>query len=225
MIFEANRDCSQIVLSHINRRLRDSSVTICSGLDQLTSVATSAGFDVAIVDFPAKNPDGLAIVESLRRSDPNLAIAAVVENVTEDLMKRLFDLGCEELLVKDSSFYRVVPQLIDSLYRRRQKRVRESSVASPPQVRPAASAQRIIRDFSREINVPLARILDAADTILRNPARRDFELQNRIRNIRNAARQIKNSLEAFAGKAVPNEGGTVTTSRRRYELTKHPFGR
>ncbi len=173
----------------IARRLNGSLVILAQSSAQARKAIQHQKFDIAVVDFCLADCDGANLVRALHQADPDLAVIVVAQDISEQMTKEVFRCGCEELLIKDSSYYAVIPRMVSGLYRRRQL----SRADHTNRVR--AVNRRMTHDQTSEMNESLETILRTAENILMDADPTDGELTSRISEICRSARQLKAMCE------------------------------
>lgn len=196
LIVEENEYHGLLMGRQISQRVDGSQVMIARDADQALRFTRLQSFDIAVVDFVLSDCDGLSLLHSLHQLDPELAIIVVAEEISERLTREVFRQGCEELLVKDSSYYAVIPRMVAGLLQKRQQSGRQL----PRQLRRELSRREISNlsgsDVDREIRHCLDEIFNATRYILDASEVQDNDLTTKIMEIEKSAKSIRRSLES-----------------------------
>ncbi len=196
LIVEENEYHGLLMERQIAQRLENSRVVLARCADEALRFARTQPFDIAIVDFVLSDCDGLALLRSLNQIDPKLAIVVVAEELTEARTKEIFKCGCREILIKDNSFYSVVPRMIAGLHCRKMM-IDRNHAGRPRETRPYRTGLDLLH---RELAAPLNAILAAAEDILDRTNLVDNELAERVKTIQQSALSIKSSLSGSPGR-------------------------
>ena len=196
LIIEENEYHGLLMERQIARRMEGSTVVIAACADEALRYARLQKFDVAVVDFVLGDCDGLTLLRSLHQIDPDLAVIVVAEDITETITKEAFRNGCVELLVKDSTYYAVIPRMVAGLYlkqctcgSRHRPNKRDTSSVLSERGRPA---EKITVD---KLDDPLDTILRATKQILDRADETDLDVARRVQAIRESTMRIKLSLD------------------------------
>jgi DNA-binding NarL/FixJ family response regulator len=213
LIVEENEYHGLLMERQIAQRLDHSRVVLARCADEALRIARSQPFDIAIVDFVLSECDGLALLRSLNQIDPKLTIVVVAEDLTEASTREVFRCGCKEILIKDHSFYSVVPRMIAGLYHRKK-------MIGARERRDARLHVESFQFLHRELTVPLDNILAAAEAILGRTKLLDNDLTERVRSIHQSALSIKSSLSGTVGpeQAGNRSGSSKVEEKRQYAV-------
>ncbi|MEW6413478.1 MAG: response regulator [Candidatus Zixiibacteriota bacterium] len=188
LIVEENGYHGMLMEQQLARRLDRPLVVLVKTYEQALKAIQHQKFDIAVVDFSITGCSGTHLVRVLHHSDPELALIVVAENISEQMTKEVFGCGCEELLIKDSSYYAVIPRMVSGLYRRRQSLSQRAD-------KPALPSERSARGYEHELAEPLNTILQTAEKILTENGCIDDEMTSRITAIHRSAQQLKHLFE------------------------------
>jgi ActR/RegA family two-component response regulator len=198
LIVEENEYHGLLMERGIARRLDGSLVALARSADEAMRLARQQPFDIAVVDFVLADRDGLGLLCSLHQLDPDLAIIVITEDLSESIAKEVFRCGCQELLIKDSTYYAVVPRMAAGLYQRqRLRRQAKHLIGGRGRIDMRRSRQRFPADLCHELKGPLETILRTAKQILDDTGLEDNDLTERIRAIQDSAMRISSSFERF----------------------------
>jgi len=193
LIVEENEYHGLLMERQISRRLEASSVVLTSSPDEALRFARLEQFDVAVVDFALSECDGLGFLKSLHQVDPGLSVIVVAEEITEAMTREVFRRGCREILVKDSSYYLVIPRMVAGLVCRDQ--ISETQVADRCRLK-KGTATCLAESLLNEIGTPVDIILNTATQIM-DKVLDDKILADKVSAIRKSAVEIKSSLNAL----------------------------
>jgi len=206
----------------ITRRVELSSVVVTSSPYEALQHAHCEPFDIAVVDFTLSDCDPLGFLKALHRINPQLAVIAVAEEITETVTRQVFRHGCREILVKDSSYYRVIPRMVAGLVCRGQIS-KKDTVGHCQRIN--ATTTCLARNLQEELGSPVDVILETTAQII-DKALGDKTLTDRIGAIRQSALQIKSSLKDLRHRCesgyqpigFSDNGGSAATRARRKSL-------
>lgn len=216
LIVEENEYHGLLMEQQISRRLDVTSVVITSSPDEALQYARSSRFDVAVVDLALGECDGLSFLKSLYQVAPDLAVIVVAEQITEAITREVLRSGCREILVKDSSYYLVIPRLVAGLIHR--SRIPGDQKADL--CRYKRNVVKCVADNLRnDLSAPTESILAMTGEIIGKTLDNKM-LTDRIAAIRRSALEIKASLRTLE---CPCESGRPVDSNEREGLFKARF--
>ena len=195
LIVEENEYHGLLMGRQILQRVEGSQVMIARGADEALRLARIKNFDLAVVDFVLSDCDGLSLLHSLHQLDPHLAIIVVAEQITERLTREVFRQGCDELLVKDSSYYAVVPRMVAGLWHKKQQVCHQRSRPERLRIDRADAVERLRRGMDSEVRECVEEIFKATDHILNLSGMEDNDLTEKVQEIKESAMTIRHSLE------------------------------
>ncbi len=207
LIVEENEYHGLQMERQISRRLDVPSVVLTSSPDEALRFARLEQFDVAVVDFALSDCDGLAFLKSLHQVDPELAVIVVAEEITEAMTREAFLSGCREILVKDSSYYLVIPRMVAGLVCR--DRISETQAADRCRLKNGV-ATCFAENLQNELGTPTDVILETTAQII-DKALDGKVLARRISAIRKSALEIKSSLKALRHRCESDYQSTSST--------------
>ena len=218
LIIEENEYQGLLMERQIARRMEGSTVVIAGCADDALRYARLQKFDVAVVDFVLGDCDGLTLLRSLHQIDPDLAVIVVAEDVTETITREVFKSGCVELLVKDSTYYAVIPRMVAGLYLKqctpgRRRLTPKHAVDGGVQVRHDLTANIAVDS----LDDPLDTILRATKQILDQVETTDDDVTRRVEAIRESTMLIKLSLDRGLGRSSPASVSSATKTVTRWE--------
>ena len=226
LIVEENEYHGLLMERQIARRMEGSTVVIARCADEALRYARHQDFDVAVVDFVLGDCDGLALLRSLNQIDPDLAVIVVAEDISETVTKDAFRNGCVELLVKDSTYYAVIPRMVAGLYFKRCDCRRRRSPAKQVSYGSRAGHRHSEEEITTDVlDDPLDAILKATKQILDRVDQSDRDVTRRVKAIRESTLRIKLSLDrnlthhSRAAVWVASEG---TNLRKRPHFKENP---
>lgn len=195
LVVEENEYHGLLMGRQISQRVENSQVMIAHGADEALRLARTNAFDVAVVDFVLSDCDGLSLLHSLYHLDPNLAIIVVADQLSEQITKEIFRHGCEELLIKDSSYYAVVPRMVAGLWQKKLRSHNRPPVCGDTRRYERERALMPRPAIYHEIRRYLNEILQATSDILSVSAANDSDLTDKIMGIKASAAKIRLSLD------------------------------
>ena len=205
LIVETDREYALLMEAKISRRFKNPLTEVTDSPSTALATAKQHPFDIAIIDFNRTNFDGTALVKSLCCIDKDLSIIVVADELTDIMVDELFRGGCDELLIKDSTFYNVIPHLVKSLYKQRQMRKRESKERSfSSSGHQSRLSPEMLNRLSDEIDFPVSTILAAAQEIMDNSAVKQKDLKKRLQSIELSAKRIKSFVRAYSPESEQN---------------------
>lgn len=195
LIVEENNYHGLMMEREIAQRLNGPVVMISRSGREALDIVKLNHFDIAVVDLDLSDHDGLVFLRRLCEGMSSPAVIALVNDNSEKLARELSDLGCDEVLVKDSSFHVVVPRMVIEVYGRMVRRAAVEGVGkeSLPASRPCLN-ELTAGILANEMNHPLEDILKTVEQLLTASYRFDVDVAERVTAIERAARQMHSSL-------------------------------
>lgn len=211
LIVEEDEYHGLLMEREISRRLETSSVVLTSSADEALRFARLQPFDVSVVDFAPSESGGLGFLKSLHRLNPEVAIIVVTDKITEAMTREVLRNGCREILVKDSSYYLIIPRMVAGLVCR--DRTYRPTAGSCRHNR--CSASHFADGLSIEVGSAVDVIINTV-SLIADRAGEDRALADMISDIQQSALQIKSSLNALRNGSQSGYGpigsGEVGTS-------------
>lgn len=190
LIVEENESHGLLMERQIQRRLGDSLIVITGSADEALEFTRTHHFDIAVVDFGVTGCDGLSLLRSIHHLDPDIAVIVVTDEITETVTREVFRCGGRELLIKDGSYYVVVPRMVAGLYQRIRTEPGKFSRLRRQTSDSARCLQECLRDQLRD---PIQTIIETAGEIIAGSANSDG-IKERVSAIRKSAMEMKSSL-------------------------------
>ncbi len=198
LIVEENEYHGLTMGRQISRRVDGSQIVIARSADDALGYARSQAFDIAVIDFTLSDCDGFGLLHSLHQINPNLAIIVVAEEISEKAAREIFKSGCDELLVKDSSFHAVIPRMVAGVWSRKQDH-RSSKGRGVDQhhrhrIRSEVAGQ-IRAALKQELHHHIEQIIRTTQQILARTDLDDNNLTESIKQIQQSALSVRRSLD------------------------------
>ncbi|UCG60583.1 MAG: response regulator [Candidatus Zixiibacteriota bacterium] len=215
LIVEENEFHGLTMGRQISHRVDGSQVVIARNADDALRYARTQHFDIAVIDLVLSDCDGLSLVHSLHQIDTELAIIAVAEEVSDKISREALRCGCDELLVKDSSYYVVIPRMVVGLWSRKKQRAGRNRESIDDRTIPVEAIEQTRIELKRELNHHVEEIVRAARQILARSDLKDNDLAETVRLIHASALSVKNSLDTTPH---PADSGNRLDTRTRLSL-------
>jgi len=170
-------------------------------------------YDIGIFDCSLTIDGEISVLGAIRPADDRLPLLLMVplDAVYPDVSQ--FDDGLSALVVKDSVFHVLIPQLIEHFLKE------HSFHLSGRTFKPRLSLRRktdmihiTVSTLAHEINNPLMTILAITELLLSSSSAYDNEVVEKIRVIRESAGRMKSTLTHMSNLEHPNVRPTIVGS-------------
>ncbi|PWB68490.1 hypothetical protein C3F09_11560 [candidate division GN15 bacterium] len=190
----------------IEDRLAGANVEVIPHSRQALDILQNLRFDCVVVDQQPDGLDGLKFLELLRQLDVDMPVIMVANQMSEQAASEAINFGAAEYVVKEGSYYLILPRLIAEAIRRHflirrnrelEERLRASENLSAMTMAAATLAHEICNPLTTIIGV--SELLSSDGTLQHTPtARRKLKL------IASSAKRIRKSVSQLSRMSNPS---------------------
>ncbi|MDF1544865.1 MAG: response regulator [bacterium] len=211
LLGESNHYHAVLMTRELSDRCPDSRIDLFTSADSLVKACKDSSYDIVLADPVLFGPQRLAILDLLHQAAIDLPVILVTADGSEQEASEAIRSGAAEYIIKENSYYQVLPRVVTEVYRRslliQKNRKMEEQLQQKEQkelVKIAAST------LSHEVNNPLQTILGTVELLLDEPQGQSPAINKKIRVIRESAERIHSSLTRLSNLATPAINETVT---------------
>ncbi len=168
-------------------------------------------YRVAIIDFNPAWSEGVDFIRKLHQEKPSLKIVVLALNDTNQLSQNVLEAGANRFIIKNDTFHRLLPDIIDKLLNPPSKKIKLLSHGL--KLLPEETSTIIdltVGTLAHEINNPLMTILGETELLLNNGYRLAPEIDRKLRIIEKSAQRIRKALTKLSNISEPTLKETPT---------------